>query len=275
MRLPAAARGRAPGPGFLSSSVRQTADESVDRGNAAACRRRLPMVEYPAWIGDIHKLVGPQWAGLICTVAAVLCGGIIGVERERAQKPAGTRTLILICLGSAIFAQASILMAGSGDDRTRIAAQVVSGIGFLGAGAIIREGGLVIGVTTGAAVWATAAVGLVVGSGYVAAGVVFSLIIVGTLAAARFIDLLVWGPCVHRKLEILYDPCHGRTRLKIQGILDEHQHEGLTSFEEEAPEGAPAASGRASIMFCDSHRHHRAFLEGLTTLNEIRAIRLH
>ena len=106
------------------------------------------------------------------TLTSILCGGIIGIERQRAQKPAGMRTLILICLGSAIFTQASILL-GDGwaeADRTRVAAQIVTGIGFLGAGAIIRERGLVIGVTTGAGIWATSAVGVIIGSGHIAAG---------------------------------------------------------------------------------------------------------
>ncbi len=220
------------------------------------------------WFGDIHEVVPEQWAGVILTVASVFCGGLIGVERKRAQKPAGMRTLILICLGSAIFAQASILLGsdepGIVADRGRIAAQVVSGIGFLGAGAIIRERGLLIGLTTGAGIWATAAVGVVLGIGYLAAGLFFSFLIVGTLAAAGAFDKIVGGPCQFKTLRAQFDPADGKTRFKIQAILDEHQHEGTVSFTDAADGGQ-----EVRISFCDSHRDHRAFISSLASLPQV------
>jgi putative Mg2+ transporter-C (MgtC) family protein len=222
-----------------------------------------------AWIGDIHTIVPSYWAGVIVTVAAVICGGLIGVERERAQKPAGIRTLILICLGSAIFTQASILIAGGrGNDPGRIAAQVVSGIGFLGAGAIIRERGMLIGVTTGAGIWATAAVGVVLGSGFVAAGMFFTLLIVGTLAAAGGLDRLVGGPCLHKTIHVHFDPSDGKARYLIQGLLDEHQHVGEASFREVSP-----AEHVATIKYCSVHRDHRAFLPELAALRCVRGVK--
>jgi len=217
------------------------------------------------WCGDIHPLVESHWAGMIVTIAAVLCGGLIGAERGRAQKPAGMRTLILICLGSAIFTQASILIAESGwADRGRIAAQVVPGIGFLGAGAIIRERGLLIGLTTAAGIWATAAVGVVLGSGYVAAGLVFTLLIVGTLAGAGAIDRVLLNPCKYKTLRVQFDPADGKTQFLIQGILDEHQHDGDVMF------GEPTDGiQEAVIRYCDTHRDHRAFLPVLTSVREV------
>jgi len=215
------------------------------------------------WLGDIHSVVPDHWAGVIATVAAVLCGALIGAERQRAQKPAGMRTLILICLGSAIFTQASILIVGVGiaGDRGRIAAQVVSGIGFLGAGAIIRERGLLIGVTTGASIWATAAVGVVLGGGHIAAGVFFTLLILATLTGARAIDRLIMGPCQFETLYLTFDPTDGKTRYKIQSILDNHQHDLEVRFEE-AAEGRQ----RVAIQFCNAHRDHRTFLSALIGL---------
>src|SRR5581483_1844352 len=91
-------------------------------------------------------------------LAAVL-GGMIGLEREYRGYPAGVRTMALVCMGSAIFADMSRLYGG--DDR--IAAGIVSGIGFLGAGLIFREGYSVKGVTTAATIWAAAAVGVALG----------------------------------------------------------------------------------------------------------------
>ena len=98
---------------------------------------------------------------------SVLFGGAIGYVREIKKKAAGLRTHILVCLGSTIFTIVSILMAqGSGSaDPTRIAASVVTGIGFIGAGAIFQSGGSVRGLTTAASIWVCAAIGLAVGSG--------------------------------------------------------------------------------------------------------------
>lgn len=96
-------------------------------------------------------------------------GGVVGYEREYTEKPAGLRTLMLVAVGSTAFTIVSVQLAGGQDyaDMTRIAAGVVSGIGFLGAGAIIRERGSVEGVTTAAAIWVTAAIGLLVGAGQI------------------------------------------------------------------------------------------------------------
>ena len=102
--------------------------------------------------GDLFKLI-----------AAVIVGGVIGAERERHNKAAGLRTMILICVGSALFTIFSISLAGSTFDPARIAANIVSGIGFLGAGVILREGGRITGLTTAATIWLTAALGMGIG----------------------------------------------------------------------------------------------------------------
>jgi putative Mg2+ transporter-C (MgtC) family protein len=104
---------------------------------------------------------------------ATFLGGAIGIEREVAGKPAGLRTNILICVGAALFTQLSIDVAQVGfgrdarpyGDTGRIAAQIVSGIGFLGAGAIMHAEGSVVGLTTAATIWAVAAIGTAVGAG--------------------------------------------------------------------------------------------------------------
>jgi putative Mg2+ transporter-C (MgtC) family protein len=102
--------------------------------------------------------------GLRLLIAALL-GGILGLEREQADKPAGLRTLILVCMGSALFTIASKFGFGDDADAARVAAGIVAGIGFLGAGTILRVKGEVIGITTAATIWAVAAVGLAVGAG--------------------------------------------------------------------------------------------------------------
>ncbi|MFQ5536809.1 MAG: MgtC/SapB family protein [Gemmatimonadota bacterium] len=101
-------------------------------------------------------------------ILAVVLGGAIGWERERSRKPAGLRTNILICVGAALLTYVGMSMAaagGGGSDPARIAAQIVSGIGFLGAGTILQSRGSVTGLTTAATMWVVAAIGIAVGSG--------------------------------------------------------------------------------------------------------------
>ncbi len=133
---------------------------------------------------------------LRCGVAA-LCGALVGLERERKQKPAGFRTNILICVGSAIYMMIGLLLANSGGqdgvDATRIAAQVVTGIGFLGAGCIIQNGGRVMGLTSAATIWVVAGIGLVAGAGFpllaliAAIGVWLTLVVLGEFER-RFLE---------------------------------------------------------------------------------------
>jgi putative Mg2+ transporter-C (MgtC) family protein len=98
---------------------------------------------------------------------AILAGGGIGLERELRGKPAGLRTNILICLGSALLMDLSMGLAFThGGDPGRIAAQVVTGIGFLGAGTILHTRGTITGLTSAATIWVVAAIGLTVGAGF-------------------------------------------------------------------------------------------------------------
>lgn len=101
---------------------------------------------------------------------AVVLGGVVGLEREMSGKPAGLRTNILICLGSALLMDLSVRVGLNTDgtragDPARIAAQVVSGVGFLGAGTILQARGVVVGLTTAATIWVVSAIGLTVGAG--------------------------------------------------------------------------------------------------------------
>jgi len=111
---------------------------------------------------------------------AVALGAIIGYQRERAGKPAGLRTHILICAGAALFTVASLYGFGAAADPARVAAGIVAGIGFLGAGAIIRrEEGVVAGLTTAATIWVVAAIGLAAGAGlYLVSAVTTAVILI-------------------------------------------------------------------------------------------------
>jgi putative Mg2+ transporter-C (MgtC) family protein len=121
-------------------------------------------------------------------LAVLLCGAI-GLEREARDQPAGLRTHILVGVGAALFTLVSAYgfsdAPGSSPDPTRISAQIVSGIGFLGAGAIIRQGLTVRGLTTAAALWIVAAIGMAAGAGYYFGAVVTTVLVLIALVGFR------------------------------------------------------------------------------------------
>ena len=100
-------------------------------------------------------------------LVATFVGGLIGFNRERLGKPAGIKTNILLCVGSALFTCSSLLITGSGEhaDVARIVAQIVPGIGFLGAGTIFRAGDKTYGLTSAALIWVAASLGVLIGLG--------------------------------------------------------------------------------------------------------------
>src|SRR5437899_3050828 len=97
---------------------------------------------------------------------ATLFGGAIGLERELGGKPAGLRTNILICIGSVLYTKLSITMAAGTADPTRVAAQIVTGVGFIGAGTILHARGAVVGLTSAATIWVVAAIGVALGAAF-------------------------------------------------------------------------------------------------------------
>ncbi|MBI4474255.1 MAG: MgtC/SapB family protein [Acidobacteria bacterium] len=131
--------------------------------------------------------------GFKLLLAAVL-GGIIGVEREIRDKPAGLRTNILICVGSTLFMSISTQVANLlGGDPTRIAAQIISGIGFLGAGAVLQSHGFVLGLTTAATIWVVAGVGMALGSGMYGVAVFTTAMSLVTLYFLSFLEDRIQG----------------------------------------------------------------------------------
>ena len=114
---------------------------------------------------------------LVRLVVAVVLGGIIGYEREQAAKPAGVRTHGMVCLGAALFTVISLYGFAETGDPARVAAQIVSGIGFLGAGLILRQRGNVLGLTTAASLWVTAAIGVAIGVGMMAMALMTVLLV--------------------------------------------------------------------------------------------------
>lgn len=133
----------------------------------------------------------PLSSYLIRLIVALLIGGAIGLEREFKGKPAGMRTNMLICVGSCLIMMISIEIAREavrGADPGRIAAQVVTGIGFLGAGTIIRSRFHIVGLTTAATIWTLSAIGLAIGAGYIVLSAIVALLITITLVFIGYVE---------------------------------------------------------------------------------------
>lgn len=120
--------------------------------------------------------------------AAILCGGIVGFERQLRGKAIGIRTGILICLATQVFVRLSVTLDTSDTDSTRVIGQVVTGVGFLGAGVILARGGAITGVTSAAVVWMLAAIGSTIGVGRPVEGLVLSFLVVAILTGVRLLE---------------------------------------------------------------------------------------
>ena len=135
----------------------------------------------------------PEWELMLRLTLAAVLGGIIGFERQSRRKSAGLRTNVLVCLGSCLIMMLSEAIYSGVEGKTnadpaRLAAQVVSGIGFLGAGAIMKEGLTVTGLTTAACLWVVAGVGLAVGGGYYTGALFTTALVFVTLGRLSRLD---------------------------------------------------------------------------------------
>lgn len=144
------------------------------------------------------------WTDMIRLLAACVAGALVGLERELHDKPAGLRTNIMICLGAALFTLLSFHVArpSAAHDPGRIAAQVVTGVGFLGAGAIIQFRGHVIGLTTAATIWLVASIGMAFGAGEFVIGAAATGLTLIVLYALGVVERLVTRWQTLSRLEI-------------------------------------------------------------------------
>ncbi|MEZ5528831.1 MAG: MgtC/SapB family protein [Porticoccaceae bacterium] len=136
---------------------------------------------------DIQQLLSIEpfdWAAIATTI---FCGAIIGLERQLRGKPVGIRTSALITLGTYVFMTTALLVADQHTDSSRVIGQVITGIGFLGAGVMLARDGVVLGVTSAATIWVLASIGVSVSLGYQLASIKLSLICIAILYG---VDLL-------------------------------------------------------------------------------------
>jgi putative Mg2+ transporter-C (MgtC) family protein len=215
-----------------------------------------------------HLLIPKPWAPVVLSIVAVLSGGWVGNERERRAKPAGLRTMALVALGSCTFTMVGYAFTSNTGDSGRVAAQIVTGIGFLGAGVLIRGSGEVHGTTTAATIWVVAAIGMAIGAGYAVAGAGLAFLVRGVLSLVGRWEVSQYGSRYEAVVTLVFDSHHGKTAIKIERLLNEF---GIT------PTAVPRtdeAEGRERwvIKLRLAGRHARELLFELAQMPEIYAI---
>ncbi len=201
-------------------------------------------------------------------LSAILSGAIVGSERERHDKPAGLRTLILVCLGSAVFTMVSYAFTTTTGDSGRVAAQIVTGIGFLGAGAILHSRTTVSGMTTAAAIWMMAAVGITVGTGRPLVGLGLAALVRLILAGVRQWEIRHLGGLKSVVIEVTFDPDHGKTQVRLECVREEFHVGGHLTIEMLSNE-----TMRARLDVLLPRRHLHEFLAAIVDIPAVREIR--
>jgi putative Mg2+ transporter-C (MgtC) family protein len=134
---------------------------------------------------EIYSIAPFEWAAV---GTSIMCGTIIGLERQLRGKPVGIRTSALITLGTYIFIATSMLVTNGATDPTRIIGQVITGIGFIGAGVMLARDGMVLGVTSAATIWTLASIGVCIGIGYDVIAIKLSVVVVFVLAGVDIFE---------------------------------------------------------------------------------------
>ena len=167
---------------------------------------------------------------LLHLTLAVLAGGLIGLERTYHGRPAGFRTHTLVCTASSLLMQLTLyqweMVAGMPMetvriDPTRMAQGIMTGIGFLGAGVVIKDGLTIRGLTTAASIWITAAIGIMAGAGFYFATIVATLLTLGTLSVFRHIELII-PALYYSRLEIRFRRQEILTENDLRALITEH-----------------------------------------------------
>jgi len=134
---------------------------------------------------------------------ALFCGSIIGLERQLRGKPVGIRTATLIILGTYLFLSTAFLLQGDGIDHSRVVGQIITGIGFLGAGVMLAKDGAVVGVTSAAAIWVLASIGVMIATEHLWPAIKLSLLVVAILWGVDMLEsnVKMFGRGVHAKVK--------------------------------------------------------------------------
>lgn len=230
------------------------------------------ILQYPAQ--NLYAFVDLAFPVGIKVLMSILCGGLIGIERELKSKPAGIKTNILICLGATLYSEISILNSqtfigdGYHGDPSRVAAQIVSGIGFLGAGAILQSRASVVGLTTAATMWVVAAIGTCIGCGYPLVAFIFTMTVLFTLLAIDRIENRFLSRSGTKAVEIIFDDVDGSVRSAIDQVMTQNQI-ALDDFDIRTVGQTTTLHMQYSVATAT----HKRFILGLWTIKGIKEVR--
>jgi putative Mg2+ transporter-C (MgtC) family protein len=176
------------------------------------------------WLTDNwHSLLPFPWGSVLLTILALLCGAWVGIERQRKEKPAGIRTMALIALGSSAFTMVGYAFTSSTGDSGRVAAQIVTGVGFLGGGVLLRGSTGVHGVTTAATIWLVAAIGMAIGAGHAGAGVGLTLLARGVLTFVNRWECSKLAGATESVIRLVVNRNKGKTAVKLESLLEQFE----------------------------------------------------
>jgi putative Mg2+ transporter-C (MgtC) family protein len=174
------------------------------------------------WLTDNwHTLFPYPWGSISLSILALACGGWVGIERQRKEKPAGIRTMALIALGASTFTMVGYAFTSSTGDSGRVAAQIVTGIGFLGGGVLLRGNTGIRGVTTAATIWLVAAMGMAIGAGHAGAGVGIALLTRGVLSLVNRWESSKFAGASAFTIRLTIDPEAGKTEVKLENLFEQ------------------------------------------------------
>jgi putative Mg2+ transporter-C (MgtC) family protein len=222
----------------------------------------------PYYLTDnFFEYVEPSTANVLLALISVFAGFLIGYEREIKNKPAGIKTMVLVSLGSTTFSLLSHLGAASGDPN-RLAAQIVTGVGFLGAGAVMHGGSVVKGLTTAATIWAMAAIGMVIGFGFPWAAIGLSVLVFAVLRGASVMEMKFVGKCQMATAHVTFHSNNGKGDVKVFDILEDFMILRSACHINKSEDGLTTIS----FSYCNSHKFHKDFLRRLAELQEVHTI---
>ena len=223
-----------------------------------------PIAKQLPWLSDVTNI----WTICIRVLFTLFCGGIIGIERARKRHAAGFRTYILVCLGAAVVMMLNdFLTIKNGADAARLGAQVISGIGFLGAGTIlITSKSRIKGLTTAAGLWAAACTGLAVGAGF------YTLSLIAALSIVIILSIMPAFETFFRKKSVIFElhvELHERSNLKDLVNFLRLMNVQITSIEKNPAYHESGLSVYTLLLSSKEKRDHYTFISTIQNLEYV------
>lgn len=217
---------------------------------------------------NLEFLLPSPWREMVLGVLALFAGLLIGNERTRKEKPAGMRTMALVCLGSATFTMIGFAFTSKTGDSGRVAAQIVTGIGFLGGGVIMRGPNSIYGATTAAMIWLTAAIGMTMGAGYPVAGFGLTGAVLLMLKCVGILEHTHRGGGRSETVFVVFEPEHGKTLIKLEKLMLDYEIAHRINNVSLLSDGR----NRLQIDYLLPAHRHIEFLNQLACLPEVKEI---